>query len=176
MTTKKAKKAPQPPGKRRAPKKKPPLTDAEILFCHRMLKGSADLKATQTERIEAAGEAAGYTKVEALRLYHTIPIQKYIEGYRADLRAEMIREEVRTLKRKGYTREDVLAHLDRLATIPPEKTKGSITGQVSAAEAMGKILGLVVAPKNADDLFKGRTEQELEHFAAHGTFSPGVVM
>jgi len=103
-------------------------------------------------------------------------VEAYLEKYRAKLMDQMVREEVRILKRSGYTREDVLELLHSLATVPPEKTRGSISGQVAAAEAMGKIMGLVVAPRNPDEFFKGRSEEEIAHFAEHGSFAPPRVM
>lgn len=167
MTTKKVK--PEP--KRRAPRKEPPLSQHEVLFCHLVMKGDGSSKANQTERIEKAGAKVGYTALQARQVYHRKPVQKYLEAYRDRLMIEMAKEEVRILKRKGYCREDVLDILHDLALIPAEKTRGSISGQVAAAAEMGKILGLVVVAKNPDDLFKGRSEEEMLHYAEHGSFS-----
>jgi hypothetical protein len=99
----------------------------------------------------------------------------YLEKYREKLMMQMVKEEVRRLKRQGYMRDDVLGVLYDIATMPPEKTRGSIAGQVSAAVAMGTIMGLVVSPRDPDSFFKGRTEEEIAHFAEHGTFAKPVV-
>jgi|GEM_PF-3862872 len=167
--------AAKPPA-RRAPRKEPPLDEQEVLFCHLVMKGTGEAKTTNLERIEAAGAKMGWGKAESSRIYHRKPVQAYLEKYRAKLMDQMVREEVRILKRSGYTREDVLELLHSLATVPPEKTRGSISGQVAAAEAMGKIMGLVVAPRNPDEFFKGRSEEEIAHFAEHGSFAPPRVM
>jgi hypothetical protein len=164
------------PAKRRAPKKEPPIAETEILFCHLVLKGTGDPSATNLDRIEAAGAKVGYTKAMASKVYHRKPVQAWLEKYRERLMVEMAREDVRQLRRGGFTREDVLTLLHDLATMSPDKTKGSITGQVAAAAEMGKIMGLVVAPRDPDSFFKGRTEEEIAHFAEHGTFTKPVVM
>jgi hypothetical protein len=171
MTTKKAVK----PAHRRPPRKEAPLTEKDVLFCHLIMKGLPDPKATQLDRIEAAGVKVGYTKSLASKVYHRKPVQAWLEKYRERLMVEMAREEVRQLRRAGYTRDDVLTILHDLATMPPERTKGSITGQVLAGAEMGKIMGLVVAPRDPDSFFKGRTEEEIAHFAEHGTFTKPVV-
>ena len=173
MTTKKAtKKAPKKEAARRAPKKEPPIGETEILFCHLVLKGHGDPKATQLERIEKAGAKVGYSASMASKVYHRKPVQAWLDKYRERMMTEMVKEEVRQLRRAGYSREDVLTILHDLAMTPVEKTRGSIAGQVSAAAEMGKIMGLVVAPRNPDEFFKGRSEEEIAHFAEHGSFAP----
>lgn len=172
MTTKKAapKAAPKKPAQTRAPRKSPPLDEKDILFCHMLMKGSADPKASQLARIEAAGAKLGYTKAEASKVYHRKPIQQYLETYRQHLMVQLVKEEVRLMRRNGYTREDVLGKLWELANMPVEN--GKMTDHICALAEMGKIMGLVVAPRNPDEFFKGRTEEEIAHFAEHGSFAP----
>ena len=174
MTTKKAV-APKPKAEkvaqRRAPRREPPISECEILFCHLVLKGHGDPKATQLERIEKAGAKVGYSASLASKVYHRKPVQQWLDKYRERMMMEMVKEEVRQLRRAGYTREDVLTILHDLAMTPAGKTRGSIAGQVSAAAEMGKIMGLIVAPRNPDEFFKGRSEEEIAHFAEHGTFN-----
>ena len=164
------------PAPRRPPRKVPPITEKEVLFCHLVLKGVVDPKATQIDRIEAAGAKVGFSPTNAAHIYNRKPVQAYLATYRERLLTEMVRNEVRELKRAGYTREDVLTILHDLAHVGPEKTKGSIAGQVAAAVAMSNIMGLVVAPRDPDSFFKGRSEEEIAHFAEHGSFAPPVVM
>ncbi len=159
------------PAQRRPPRKGAPLTEKDVLFCHLIMKGLPDPKATQLERIEAAGEELGYSKAEASRIYHRKPVQTYLERYRDRLMMQMVKEEVRSLKRQGYMRDDILSVLYDIATMPPEKTRGSITGQVSAAVAMSTIMGLVDPVRNPDKFFEGRTEEELDCYAKYGVFS-----
>lgn len=177
MTTKKAakKKTEKAEPKRRAPRKEPPITDTEISFCHLVLKGSGNPDASQLDRIESAGARVGWDKKTSSRVYHRKPVQKYIESYRHNAMLELARDEVRTMRRSGYTREDVLAILHDLATMPPEKTKGSIMGQVAAVEEMAKVMGIQVAPRNPDEFFKGRTMEEMACYAEHGVFKMPVV-
>lgn len=168
MTNKKAK--PEP--KRRAPRKEPPLSQHEVLFCHLVMKGDGSTKINQTQRIVDAGKKCGYTAEESSRVYHRKPVQKYIEVYRERMMVEMVKSEVRLLHSKGYTRDYVLSRLDELSQIPVEKTRGSISGQVAAAEAMGRILGLDQPLKNPDKFFEGRTIEEMRYYAEHGVFAP----
>jgi len=163
------------PAQRRPPRKVAPLAEKDVLFCHLIMKGLPDPKATQLERIEAAGSEVGYSKAEASRIYHRKPVQAYLEKYRDRLIMQMVKEEVRSLKRQGFMRDDVLSVLYDIATLPPEKTRGSIAGQVAAAVAMGNIMGLVGSPKDPDEFFKGRTEEELKHYAEHGCFTKPVL-
>ncbi|WP_433963612.1 hypothetical protein [Tunturiibacter gelidiferens] len=97
-----------------------------------------------------------------------------MENYRDRLMTQMVKEEVRSLRKIGFTREDVLTMLHDLATAPPEKTKGSIMGQVAAIAEMSKVMGLIVSPRNPDDFFKGRTVEELENYAKYGCFTKPV--
>lgn len=159
-------------GKRRAPRKTAPLTERDIQFCHLVMKGLPDPKATQLDRIEAAGAELGYSQAESSNLYHRKPVQAYMAKYRDKMMMQMVREEVRLLRRQGFTREDVLTILYDIALLPPERTRGSLSGQVAALAAMSNVMGLVTSPRNAHEFFKGRTEEELEHFALHGCFAP----
>jgi hypothetical protein len=154
----------------------PPLSDKEILFAHLVTKGTGDPDMSQSKRIEAAGVRVGWDKATSIRVFNRKEIHKWCDNYRENEQAELIRGDIRMLRRNGFTREDVLTLLHDLATTPVEKTKGSIDGQVSAAAEMGRIICPVATPKNPNEIFKGRSEEELEHFALHGTFSKPRVM
>jgi hypothetical protein len=156
---------------RRSLRKEPPLLEKEVLFCRQILKGLPDPGASLIERIETAGDAVGFDKAKASRVYHRKPVQAWIESYRRSSLLEIVRVDVREMRRATFTREDVLTILHDLATIPPERTKDSILGQVAAVGEMAKVLGLIVAPRSADDFFKGRTEEEIEHYANYGSFT-----
>lgn len=164
----------KPAGKPRAPRKEPPITSLEMSFVAYVLNGTGNPNDTQLERIEAAGKRVGYDKTMASRIYHRKPVQKYMDSYRERIMTELVRDEVRAMRKAGYSREDILSMLYDLASLPPEKTKGSIMGQVAAIAEMSKVMGLIVSPKNPDDFFKGRTEEELANFAAYGTFTKPV--
>lgn len=172
--TPKPKQAPKPkkPAQPRAPRKEPPLGQVETLFCHLVMKGDGTTNTNQTKRIVEAGKKCGYTAEESNRVYHRKPVQKYIETYRDRLMIEMVKSEVRLMHKQGYTKDYVLSRLDDLSLIPVEKTRGSIAGQVAALAEMGKIMGLVSAPKNPDEFFKGRSIEEMAYYAEHGTFAP----
>lgn len=159
------------PGKRRAPRKEPPITQDEVVFCHLVMKGTGNPSSTQLERIEAAGARIGLDETMASRVYHRKHIQVWITKCRERMMTQMVREEVRLLRRVGFSRDDVLTILHGLATTPPELTKGSILGQVAAVAEMSKVMGLVVAPRSPDDFFKNRTEEEIANFAEYGTFT-----
>jgi hypothetical protein len=114
----------------------PPLSDKEILFAHLVTKGTGDPDMSQSKRIEAAGVRVGWDKATSIRVFNRKEIHKWCDNYRENEQAELIRGDIRMLRRNGFTREDVLTLLHDLATTPVEKTKGSIDGQVSAAAEM----------------------------------------
>lgn len=163
------------PGVRRAPRKEPPIMEREMLFASMVMKGSKNPNATQLERIEEAGKTLGIKASDATRMFHRKPVQAWMDKYRANLMTEMVRTEVRELRRKGYTREDVLTRLFELASLEPERTKNTITGQVEALKEMGVVMGIAVAPRDPDSFFKGRTDEEIAHYAEYGCFAPSVV-
>jgi hypothetical protein len=175
MPSKKVAKKEVKPAARRAPRKEPPITEMETLFCNLVMKGTGDPNASQLERIEAAGAKVGFSKPMASKVYHRKPVQAWITKYRDRMMTEMVREEVRVLRRAGFTREDILTLLHDLASVPPERTKGSIAGQVAAVAEMAKVMGIQVAPRDPDAFFKGRTEAEIACYAEHGVFTMPVV-
>lgn len=159
------------PAIRRAPKKEPPITDTEIRFCYLVLKGNGDPNASQLERIEFAGVSVGFTKPVAVKVYHRKPVQAWIEKYRAESLRQLVLSDIRVMRRAGFTRDDILTLLHDLATVPPEKTRGSISGQVAAVSEMARVMGIQVQPRDPDAFFKGRTEEEIRNYAEHGVFS-----
>lgn len=174
MPTKKAVKPKPAPQKRRAPKQVPPITDGEMLFAQLVMKGTGNPSATNLQRIEHAAGPAGMTREEGRRAFERKPVQAYMTKYREQMLALTIREDMRVLKRKKYTKDDVLDILHDLATMDPDRTKGTITGQVAAAQEMSRVLNLVAQVRNPDELFKDRSVEELDTFAKYGTFTKPV--
>jgi hypothetical protein len=100
-------------------------------------------------------------------------IQRYIQQYNHAFLREVARYELSKITRFAVTRDDVIGRLHMLALTPPDETKGSIDGQVSALNAITEILGLKFSARDADAFFKGRTQDELDYYALHGRFPDG---
>jgi phage terminase small subunit len=113
-----------------------------------------------------AARAAGYKNPErsAPKLMANPAIRKAIE-----------QKQKATIAASGaqiahqFTNINVVDRLSELAYLPPERTKNTITGQVSALKAIAEIQGHVV--HRYEDLTKelaDRTPEEKEFFAIHG--------
>jgi hypothetical protein len=108
-----------------------PITDQEIAFARRVLSGTL----TDRQAAEAVGlspDSAAYTKskprVRAYMLEHRAAVQHQLVQEEADLS----RRAVEGLRRLNLEREQVLKRLWEIANLSPDKTRGSITGQVKA--------------------------------------------
>jgi hypothetical protein len=117
-----------------------PITDQEIAFARLVLSG----RMTDRHAAEAAGlnpDSAAYTKskprVRAYMLEHRAAVQQQHVQQEPDLS----RRAVEGLHRVTPDREQVLDRLWEIANLPPDMTRGSITGQVKA-------LSIIVAMEN----------------------------
>jgi hypothetical protein len=63
--------------------------------------------------------------------------------FRAAVQAELVAQETEAVRRKNLRREQVLDRLWEYASMSPEMTRGSITGQVKALSIMVAIEGLI---------------------------------
>jgi phage terminase small subunit len=81
---------------------------------------------------------------------------------------EVIKASGRKLGR-AITKVDVVTKLAALADIDPAETNNNITGQVNALKAIAEIEGYIVKKtQDVTELAKGRSVEEMEHFAIHG--------
>ena len=117
-----------------------PITDQEIAFARLVLSGAM----TDRQAAEAAGlhpDSAAYTKskprVRDFMLEHRAAVQQQLLQQEADLSRRAVEEQ----HRRNLDREKVLNRLWEIASLSPEITRGSITGQVKA-------LSMIVAIQN----------------------------
>jgi hypothetical protein len=149
---------------------RPAITDLEIEFCLLVLRGSGNVDETDEQRIAWAARMAGMEESAGRRVWNRKPVREYADNHRRRM-AEVLAQMEARLHRKSIGKAEILAHLDRLASIDPERTKGTITGQVGAMMQASSILGLNIAPKDPDELFKGRSLDEIKEYARTGKFA-----
>ena len=110
-----------------------PITDQEIAFARLVLSGTM----TDRQAAEAVGlnpDSAAYTKAKPR-------VRAYMLEHRAAVQQQLVQQEADGLHRLNLDREQVLARLWEIANLSPERTRGSITGQVKA-------LSMIVAMQN----------------------------
>jgi hypothetical protein len=114
----------------------------------------------------AAARKAGYRqpKQAAAKLMKVPAIREAI----AEKQAAAVSAAGKKLGRT-ITKIDVVERLLRLADIPISKTRGNMSGQVSALKSIAEIQGYVLSKNlNYFAMFDGKSEEELEYFALHG--------
>jgi hypothetical protein len=117
------------------------ITDQEMVFAHLVLSGNM----TDRQAAEAAGlnpESAAYTKAKPR-------VRAYMAEHRAALREKLLIEESEGLRKLNVGRDQLLAHLWYLATLPPEVTRGNINGQLKATAMFASFGGLIPEASNA---------------------------
>ena len=116
-----------------------PITDQEITFAHLLLSG------TMNDR--QAAEAAGLNPTTAAYTKSKPRVREYMEQHRAAVSEKLINQEAEGLRKLNIERDQIQARiLDRLwelASLPPEATKGNMTGQVKAIGMIAAIEGLL---------------------------------
>src|SRR6204780_4493850 len=110
-----------------------PITDQEMSFARLVLSGAM----TDRHAAEAAGlkpDSAAYTKSKP-------HVRAYMLEHRAAVQQQLVQQEADGLRRLNLEREKVLDRLWEIASLSPEMTRGSITGQVKA-------LSIIIAMQN----------------------------
>ena len=167
------------PTKKTTPKKRvknppmyaAPISDLETEFALHVLRGTGNVDESLHDRIAHAARICGMTEDQGKRCFNRKDVKRWMEDHKRREAEVLVQMEVRAIRKKGIGRAELLAHFDRLASMDPERTRGSITGQVAAAVAAATMLGfMTVLKQNPDDLFKGRTAEELKEFARTGRF------
>lgn len=129
---------PRKPTKRKQPAAKaPPLTPLESAFSHLLIAGK--------NHLEAAAEL-GLSPEDAVRYNAKGKIHTYVGQYRAIFMERMAAREVDILIKRKITRETIAEKLIALADTPPERTRGSIEGQVKALDSAVALLGFKFDP------------------------------
>jgi hypothetical protein len=118
------------------------ITDQEMVFARLVLSGTM----TDRRAAEAAGlnpDTAAYTKskprVRAYMLEHSAAVRERLVEEDADLSRRAVDQQ----RRLHQSRDRLLARLWEIADLDPEKTRGSLSGQVKALSLIAAIEGLI---------------------------------
>jgi hypothetical protein len=112
-----------------------PITDQEMAFARQVLSGTM----TDRQAAEAVGldpDTAAYTKAKPR-------VRAYMLEHRAAVQQQLVEQEIDEQRRLKQSRERVLDRLWEIASLDPEMTRGSITGQVKAISMIIAIEGLI---------------------------------
>lgn len=122
------------------------------------------------DNASAAAREARINERYATRLKKKPEIQAEIAKRRERKQAAVDQQEA---KKIVIDRDSVVIKLWKLAQLPPLATNLNISGQVKALSEIAEILGLKVTKTfDVTEKFRGKTTEELEHYAVHGFF-PG---
>ncbi len=147
---------------KRSPAKKapkvPPITMLETAFAHIIIRDPR--KSPAEAAVELGLEAAAGARYLARK-----PVQEYMSHYRALFAEKMAEREVDTLVKRNITRESIAERYLALADMPPERTKGSIEGQVKALIAAEELLGLKFDPKTLPAALAQMSDEQLRAYA-----------
>jgi len=111
------------------------ITDQEIAFVHLILSGN------MTDQRAAA--AVGLNPATAAYIKSKPCVRAYMLEHRARMQQQRAEQQTEGLPRFHLGREQVLDRLWELASLGPEITRGSITGQVKAISMIVAIEGLI---------------------------------
>jgi hypothetical protein len=112
-----------------------PATDQEMAFARLVLSGTM----TDRQAAEAVGlnpDTAAYTKAKPR-------VRAFMLEHRAAVQQKLAEQEIDEQRRLKQSRERVLERLWEIASLDPEMTRGSITGQVKAISMIIAIEGLI---------------------------------
>jgi hypothetical protein len=149
------------------------ITDQEMTFAHLVLSGTM----TDRQAAETAGlnpESAAYNKAKPR-------VRAYMEEHRAALHEKLVAEESEGLRKLNVGRDQVLAHLWYLATLPPDVTRGNINGQLKATAMFASFGGLFPEssekPSGKAHIYESawhREEREKREQAANQQSNPDI--
>jgi hypothetical protein len=152
------------------------ITDQEMAFAHLVLSGTM----TDRQAAEAAGlkpESAAYNKAKPR-------VCAYMAEHRAALHEKLVAEESEGLRKLNVGRDQVLAHLWHLATLPPEVTRGNINGQLKATAMFAAWGGLfpqaqAAQPSPAEatveaSIYQAKWLREQREKEANQQFNPAI--
>jgi len=121
-----------------------------------------------TGNLIAAARAAGYSNpsMAAHRLMKDPDVVKALQIKQESMLQQSGEQFARTLP---LSRADVIDRLWQLAQLSPERTNGTVTGQVKAAQALEQVFALNMDRNEAlKPQLQGKSEAELEFYVVHG--------
>jgi hypothetical protein len=111
------------------------ITDQEIAFAHLLLSGTMNDRSAA----EAAGlnpDTAAYTRAKPC-------VRAYMAEHRAGVNRKLVDQQAEESSQYSIGRERILIRLWELASVSPEVTRGSMTGQMKALSMIVAIEGLI---------------------------------
>ena len=149
------------------PDKETPWVDLpsklEMAFAHVVL-------GQRHRNLEEAAVKLGLKPSQGRAMGERPRIRKYMAAYVQHYMERMAAKEVQLIVDGGITRDRIARRLMELADMAPKDTRFTINGQVDAALGAARILGYDMQPRNVDDFFKGKTDEQIANYAAYGTF------
>lgn len=137
------------------------LTDAELRLCHYFIRGG---------RSDAeCGRLCGFTPSRTVTLKASLRVQNYMETYLQQFREKMISREVEHFDKEGITRNTLLNLLRNIAEMLPERTRGSVEGQVAAVGQMAAIMGETFNPRDWGKALGSMSDEQLRQLAPEST-------
>lgn len=116
----------------------------------------------------AAARAAGYSnpRAAAYKLMRDPDVVKALQIKQESMLQQSGEQFARTLP---LSRADVIDRLWQLAQLSPERTNGTVTGQVKAAQALEQVFALNMDRSQAlKRQLQGKSEAEFEFYVVHG--------
>lgn len=148
-----------PRAKTRA-KDKPIVVNAiEASYCHQRLQGKTPAE---------AGEACGIGVQQGLAYEQRVGVRAWMERYTEQFIAGMAQADVMKATKNNISRESILLRLWHLGNTPPQETRGSIDGQVTALMKLADLLGIAFDPNKLPEQFRNWSDEELRKYAATG--------
>jgi hypothetical protein len=152
------------PEEQQAPEPEPSLTAKErenidkvafdTLFLTREEQACVHL--SMEESREKAAVRLGWTLAQVMGCLAQPHVKLYAIEYRAVFMNVLARRRAASLLKVGVTRSSVQERLMDIAMMDPDRTKGSVDGQVKALTQLANILGMT-----KDDPLKDKTDEEL---------------
>lgn len=138
------------------------ITQRERMFAHLLLKGEhSDTK---------CAELAGFPAANARSLKKRKQVKDYIEAYNQQFMMMMLNRETETMLAQGITREALVQRLWIIANTASERTRDSYESQIEAIDKISEILGFKIQPRNMDELFRGKTDEQIANYLSYGSF------
>jgi hypothetical protein len=142
------------------------ITQQERMFAHLLLKGE------HTD--QKCAELAGFPAKAAFKLKNRRQVKEYIETYNRQFMMMMLNRETETMLAQNITREALVQRLWIIANTASECTKDSYESQIEAIDKIAEILGFKIQPRNMDELFRGKTDEQIANYLAYGSFDAPV--
>lgn len=143
------------------------ITDQEMYFAHLIRKGNGMDVAAAAEHIEMPLE-------HATELVESTRFKEYQAAYTKMFAHELAQREANEFMQYEISRAAFANLALNLARIQPDRTKGSIVGQVEALKLAAHLAQFLGPSSDPDKFFSGRTEEEMRYYADHGRFPEDV--